>query len=126
MKGKRHPPKQRDDLALAVAMGSTITAWAKENKVPLRTANEWAGKPEFKAAVEAHRRAINDRALGVFVRFKVEAVGTLARLMRSAKSEQVQFQAARTINELGQETEDRQVLWDKVEELGKRLDGNQK
>jgi hypothetical protein len=88
---------QRDQLALAVASGQTIHAWAKANGVSSRTCYGWAKKPGFREQVESHRRQIIDRAIGRMVRRLTKAVDQVAKLAESATSEAVRLSASRSI-----------------------------
>ena len=48
------------NLALVVAEGESISAWAQENGVPERTAFRWAQDPKVRREVDAcRRRALN-------------------------------------------------------------------
>jgi hypothetical protein len=58
------PLSQHDRLAMAVAQGKSITAWARQNGVPRRTAQRWAAEPDVRRQVEDWRRRVLDRALG--------------------------------------------------------------
>ena len=55
-------------LAVALAQGSSISAWARANDVAKETARRWAREPEVRAEIEAFRRRAIDRAVGVFAR----------------------------------------------------------
>ena len=48
---------KKTSLALAIARGQSIAAWAKNNEVPWRTAFRWASDPKVRREVEAARRA---------------------------------------------------------------------
>jgi len=58
------PRSRKTELALALANGTSVTAWARGNQVPKRTASRWAREPEVRAAVESCRRRAVDRAIG--------------------------------------------------------------
>ena len=92
-----HNRNLKTDLALAVAGGKSVAAWAQEHNIPRRTAYTWAKSPEFKAAVESYRRRANDRAVGRLVRYATWAVTRLVKLAKGAKSEAVQLAATRAI-----------------------------
>jgi hypothetical protein len=54
------------NLALAVAEGESITAWAHRNGVPLITAFRWSQDPKVRREVEAwRRRALDPGAPGL-------------------------------------------------------------
>jgi len=92
-----HPRALRSKLALAVASGKSVAAWAKENGIALRTAYEWHRDPAFKAQVDEVRRRFFDRAIGQLSRSVVKAVTEMARLTTKAKSDAVRLQAARAV-----------------------------
>ena len=63
-------PRERNklDLAIALARGTSISAWARANDVAKETARRWSREPEVRAEIEAFRRRAIDRAVGVFCR----------------------------------------------------------
>ncbi len=84
-------------LALAIARGQSISAWSRQNEVPLRTAFRWASDPKVRGAVEACRRRALNRAIGRMVGLAMKAVAGIARLADGAESESVQLRAWRAI-----------------------------
>ena len=52
---RRH---KKINLALPIAEGEPIIAWAQENGVPERTAFRWAQDPKVRREVEACRRRV--------------------------------------------------------------------
>ena len=66
---RRH---QKIHLALAIARGQSIDAWANKNDVARSTAFRWASEPKVRGEVGATRR----RALG-------QAIGRLSEHNRS-------------------------------------------
>src|SRR4051794_4404979 len=58
---RRH---QKINLALAIAGGESIAAWAKQNGVSERTAFYWAKDPKVRREVEACRRRVVNQATG--------------------------------------------------------------
>ena len=89
-------PKQ-DQLALAIARGTSIYAWARQNDVPTSTAYEWANKPDVRRQVEEWRRGSLDHALGLLARHCVWAVNGMTKLGETAESQSVQLSARRAI-----------------------------
>ena len=84
-------------LALAIAGGGTVIAWARAHEGPERTADTWARSPEVrKQVLHIRRRAIN-RAVGRLSRNASAATDQIIRLARGAESESVQLQAARAV-----------------------------
>jgi hypothetical protein len=91
------PLSQHDRLAMAVAQGKSITAWARQNGVPRRTAQRWAAEPDVRRQVEDWRRRILDRALGYMAGRSMWAARGIAKLGAAAESESVQLRARRAI-----------------------------
>jgi hypothetical protein len=88
---------RKTQLALAIARGESITAWARQNEVPLRTAFRWASDPKVRHAVELWRRRALNRAIGRMTSLAMKAANGIARLGASAESESVQLRAWRAI-----------------------------
>jgi hypothetical protein len=88
---------KKNSLALAMARGESITAWARRNEVPLRTAFRWASDPKVRHAVELWRRRALNRAIGRMASQATKAADGIARLAESAESESVQLRAWRAI-----------------------------
>ncbi len=94
---RRNNENQKAVLALAIAGGRTVAAWAEQNGVPERTARIWSRSPEVLAQVESIRREVFDRAIGRLSRNATDAADQIARLAAEAKSESVRLQAARAV-----------------------------
>ena len=84
-------------LALAIARGEPISAWARQNEVPQRSAYRWAREPKVTRAVEACRRRYLGQAIGRMARLAAKAADKIAKLAEGAASEAVQLQASRAI-----------------------------
>ena len=93
----RNNRDQKAALALALATGRTVRAWAKEHDVPERTAYKWARSPEVLTMVRRIRRRAIDRAVGRLSRYASAAAGQIAKLAKGAESESVKLQAARAV-----------------------------
>jgi hypothetical protein len=93
----RNNGDQKAALALAIAKGETVKAWALAHDVPERTAYTWARSPEVKKQVRRIRRRAIDRAIGRLSRGAFAAADRIARLAKAAESESVQLQAARAV-----------------------------
>jgi hypothetical protein len=93
----RNNRDQKAALALAIATGRTVRAWAKEHDVPERTAYKWARSPEVRKMVRRIRRRAIDRAVGRLSRHAAAAADQIAKLAKGALSEAVRFQAARAV-----------------------------
>ena len=84
-------------LALAIAGGGAVRAWADANGVPPRTAYSWSRSPEVRALVGRIRRRAIDRAIGRLSKHANAAAETIRKLADSATSEAVRLQAARAV-----------------------------
>src|SRR5262245_53494158 len=91
------PRSKKCQLALAIAQGQSISAWARSNGVPRRTAFRWASDPKVRGAVESWRRRSLDRAIGRMAGRATWAADGIAQLAESAESESVQLRARRAI-----------------------------
>src|SRR5436305_1930164 len=84
-------------LALAIAEGESIAAWARQNGVPERTAQRWAQDRNVRREVDAcRRRALNPGAPGL-TGMAMNAVDGIANLAQGADSESVQLRAWRGV-----------------------------
>src|SRR4051794_12496781 len=89
--------QQKIHLALAIAGGESIAAWAKENGVSERTAFYWAKDPKVRREVEASRRRVVNQAIGRLTGMTTKAVDGISHLAQEAESESVQLRAWRAI-----------------------------
>ena len=94
---KRNNLDQKASLALAIAVGRSVSDWAKETKVPRRTARTWSKSPEVRELVASIRRRAIDRAVGWLSKNARAAAQRIAHLAKGAASESVQLQAARAV-----------------------------
>jgi hypothetical protein len=88
---------QKINLALAIAGGESITAWAKENGVSERTAFRWAQDLTVRREVEACRRRVVNQAIGRLTGMSMNAVDGIVTLAKEADSESVQLRAWRAV-----------------------------
>ncbi len=88
---------KKSELALAIARGVSIAAWARKNEVSKRTAFYWAKEPEVRAEVEEWRRHSLSRAIGRMARQSTRAADGIATLAECAESESVRLTAWRAI-----------------------------
>ncbi len=88
---------KKNKLAVAIARGESITAWARQNQVSRRTAFRWAKDPQVRRAVDAWRRRSLNRAIGRMASLAMKAADGIARLAEGAESESVQLRAWRAI-----------------------------
>ena len=91
------PLSKQDQLALAIAQGKSVPAWARQNDVPRSTAYTWANDPNVRRLVEDWRRRSLDRALGSMAAQSSRAVKEMTRLGQTAESESVQLRAWRAV-----------------------------
>jgi glycerol kinase len=88
---------QKIHLALAVAEGESIIAWAQENGVPERTAQRWAQDRNVRREVDACRRRALHQTIGRLTGMAMNAVDGIAHLGKGADSESVQLRAWRGV-----------------------------
>jgi len=84
-------------LALAVAQGVKINAWARANGVSTGTAYRMSCKPEFRKAVQDIRRRALDRAVGQMTNRSMWAALGISRFAKTAESESVRLKSCRAI-----------------------------
>lgn len=92
-----HPRTLISYLALWVAAGRRVKAWAEANDVPLRTAYEWHRSPGFKRRVARYRRRYLERAIGLLTHAVIKSAKVEIRLAGKGESESIQLQAARAV-----------------------------
>jgi hypothetical protein len=88
---------QKAQLALIVAHGESVAAWARQNGVPASTAYSWTADPDFRRQVQLWRRRALDRAMGVLAANTGLAVQSIAKLGETAESESVRLAANRAV-----------------------------
>jgi len=91
------PSGKKTELALAIAQGVSIAAWARASGVPKSTASSWAGEPEVRHAVEAWRRANLDRVIGRMNKGANWAVDQIFKLGANSASDSVKLRAVRAV-----------------------------
>ena len=117
----------KSQLALMIARGQTINAWASQNDVPLRTAYRWSREPQVRGKVQEWRRFVLNLTIGRLARLSLKATDGIAKLGRGAESESVQLRAWRAVlaDQMAvakfSDLEDRVT---EVEELVKARDGH--
>jgi hypothetical protein len=85
---------QKTRLAAAIARGKSVTAWARKNNVPWRTALDWASEPEVRRLVESWRLRQLERAAEQLAAGAPAAIAVLARLGYSESAERARAQRA--------------------------------
>ena len=91
------PNGRKTQLALAIAQGTSVGSWARDNDVPRRTAYRWASDPKVRHVVETCRRRARCRAIGRMARRATWASDQIAMLAKAAESEPVKLRAMRSI-----------------------------
>ncbi len=93
----QHRKSGKIHLALALARGVSAAKWARSNEVSKMTAYRWAKDPECKKAVEAFRRRMIDRAVGVLSQKTITAATRITNIAIEGDSDSVQLRACRAI-----------------------------
>ena len=88
---------QKQQLALAIAEGTSVAQWASQNGVVERTAYHWAAQPDVRAEVESIRRRALDEAIGRMAKHASKAVEGIVNLAQHANSESVRLSALRAV-----------------------------
>jgi hypothetical protein len=118
---KRNNREQKASLALAMAGGQTVAAWARDNQVADRTARTWSHSPEVVRLVGRIRRKAIDRAIGRLSRHATAAADQIARLAKGAASEAVRLHAARAVLADLMTVSNYAALEDRLAEVERRL-----
>jgi hypothetical protein len=95
----RRTPELLERLAIAIAGGQTVRAWARSQspEVPRRTAYRWSRRPEVVAMVRRIRRRAVDRAIGCLTKAATRAARKLGELCEKGDSHSIQLQASRAV-----------------------------
>jgi hypothetical protein len=94
---KRNNENHKANLALAMAAGTAVPDWARDNDVHRRTAYTWSRSPEVLDQVKLIRSQVLDRTAGRLSDNATAAADKIAKLAQEAASESVQLQAARAV-----------------------------
>ena len=117
----RNNRDQKAALALALAGGRTVKAWAHDHDVPVRTAYTWARSPDVRKRVRRIQRRALERAIGRLSRHAAAAAGQIASLAKAAQSEAVKLQAARAVLADLMQVADYADHEDRITELERRV-----
>jgi hypothetical protein len=112
---------RKSQLALAIAQGTSITAWARKNDVPNRTAFRWATEPKVRAAIDSYRRRALDRAIGRLAKRVTWAADGIVKLAKDADSESVKLAALRSIFSNMMAVSEFSGLEDRITKIEERL-----
>ena len=91
------PKNTKTELALAIAQGVSVTAWARANGVSRRTAFHWAKDPLVRKTVESCRRRMIEEGFSRLSEHSAWAADGIIMLAKSAESDSVRLAAFRTI-----------------------------
>ena len=87
----------KTQLALALAQGVSIKAWARANEVAASTAYRWARDPFVRKTVEMCRRRMIEDAIRRMIKQSAWAADGIGMLARVSNSETVKVEEFRTI-----------------------------
>jgi hypothetical protein len=87
----------KDQLAIALAQGVSIKAWARAQNVPKSTVYRWASDPDVRREVDSHRRRALERAVSLMTKRAAWAANGIAKLARNSASDSVKLGAFRSI-----------------------------
>jgi hypothetical protein len=90
-----------DALSLLIAAGESATKAADRLKMSLSTVKRRMATPEFRAKVEAVRKEVLDRGIGILAEGFVDGAITLRQIARSSTNELAKLSAAKTLVEAG-------------------------
>ena len=76
----------KSQLALRIARGKPINAWASQNEVPLPTAYRWSREPQVRGEVQEWRRFVLNLTIGRLAGLSLKATDGIAKLGRGAES----------------------------------------
>jgi hypothetical protein len=111
---------RREAAALALAIGRSLRAAARDAAVSERTLRTWASETDFAARVRVLRSEVFTRAVAVLCGASTQAAAKLRRLLKS-DDERIGLGAARAILEAAPRLREAGELAERVEELEKRL-----
>jgi Homeodomain-like domain len=87
----------KSQLAVALARGISVSAWAQAHNVPRPTVYRWASEPEVRQEIAACRRRMVDQVVGLMVKRARKAVAGIGALADGAESETVRLKALLSI-----------------------------
>jgi hypothetical protein len=85
----------KEQLALAVACGSSVRSWARRANVPRVTAQRWSKDPEVRKMAEELRRRALDRAVGKVTMRSTWIMDRMTRIATEGDSDEVKLKALR-------------------------------
>lgn len=97
--------------ALYLAQGTKACEVAKALEVTPETISKWRRNAAFQELIGSIRTNIINESLDRVRGLQVEAIDTLARLMKSGNSELVQFRAAQTVLKYGNMMSPESLIW---------------
>ena len=112
----------KTELAIALARGVSVTAWARAHDIPRPTVYRWAKEPEVRKEITACRRRMIDRAVGLMVKRSCRSVKGISVLADGADSESVRLRAHQAMLRQMMEVSRFGVLDDRMTAIEERLD----
>jgi hypothetical protein len=97
MPNGRHPSAKIEHLAMHVASGGSVASFAKQEKIPRRTAYAWTKDAGFQAKVADYRARIIDKLVGSLAKLGRSAVKGIGVLATTAENESVRLAACRAV-----------------------------
>src|SRR5436190_1008680 len=85
------------ELAIALAQGVSVTAWARARSMARSTVYRWASDPEVRSEIEAHRRQAVDRAIGIMINLYAWAADGIVNLAKTSDWDSVRLKAYQSI-----------------------------
>jgi hypothetical protein len=93
----KHNRQKREHLALHVACGGSVAAFAREQEIPRRTCYLWTKEPGFVSKTAGYRDKILDKLVGRLAKLGGKAVSGISVLASKSESESIRLAACRAI-----------------------------
>ena len=97
MPNGRHPGAKIEHLAMHMATGGSVAAFARDQGIPRRTAYAWTKDAGFQAKVADYRARIIDKLVGSLAKLGRSAVKGIGVLATTAENESVRLAACRAV-----------------------------
>jgi hypothetical protein len=94
---KKRGQFKKEKLALALAQGQSVAAWAVQNGVSERQVYRWAKEREVKDDIIAHRRYLVEQSVGLLAEKIAWAASGIINLGEHAQSESVKLSALKAV-----------------------------
>jgi hypothetical protein len=93
----KHNRQKREHLALHVASGGSVAAFARDQGIPRRTCYLWTKEAGFTSKVSGYRDRILDKLVGRLAKLGGKAVSGIGVLAAKSESESIRLAACRAI-----------------------------